>query len=74
MNEETNQGNPNDEFGSSDEFFDRMDREVNGAVLDEDQPVDTATPQDSGPAMETRTNFEGPEQDISSDYLHSLAQ
>ena len=51
MNEENNQGNPN-KLGSSDDFFDAMDRDVNGAILDEDQQIQE-NPQDSGPEMVT---------------------
>ena len=51
MNEENNQGNPS-ELGSSDDFFDAMDRDVNGAIL-EDQQVQE-NPQGNGPSMETR--------------------
>ena len=51
MNEENNQGNPS-ELGSSDDFFDAMDRDVNGAILDEDQQIQE-NPQDSGPEMVT---------------------
>ena len=51
MNDENNQGNPS-ELGSSDDFFDAMDRDVNGAILDEDQQIQE-NPQDSGPEMVT---------------------
>ena len=58
MTKNIDQGNPNAEFGSSDEFFDAMDRDVNGAILDEDQQRQE-NPQDSGPEMETRNISEG---------------
>jgi len=58
MNEENTQSNPVNS-GSSDGFFDAIDRDVNGAIID-DQPVE-ATLQDSGPAMETRNMNEGPQ-------------
>ena len=57
MTKETNQGNPND-FGSSDDFFDAMDRDVNGAILD-DQPVQETTLQSSGPDTATHNIDQG---------------
>jgi hypothetical protein len=57
MTKETNQGNPND-FGSSDDFFDAMDRDVNGAILD-DQPVQETTLQSSGPNTATHNIDQG---------------
>ena len=51
MSEETNQGNPTN-AGSSDNFFEAMDRDVNGAILD-DQPVQETTLESSGPEMAT---------------------
>ena len=51
MNEENNQGTPS-ELGASDDFFDAMDRDVNGAILDEDQQIQE-NPQDSRPEMVT---------------------
>ena len=44
--------------GSSDDFFDAMDRSVNGAIRDEDQHKQE-NPMDGGPTMETRNTSEG---------------
>ena len=41
MTEDNNQGNPNDEFGSSDDFFDALETDVNSIVQDK-QPVTEA--------------------------------
>ncbi|QDP62282.1 MAG: hypothetical protein GOVbin2066_49 [Prokaryotic dsDNA virus sp.] len=56
-NEKQVEGNPK-EFGS-DDFFDAMDRQVNGAIMD-DQPIE-ATPQNTaGPTQATQQqNIEG---------------
>ena len=58
MANEKTQGNP-DPSGSSDAFFDAMDRSVNGGIL-EDQPVE-ATPQTNGPQAVTHNQSEGPD-------------
>tara|TARA_R110002020_G_scaffold151805_11_gene328920 strand:- start:101 stop:958 length:858 start_codon:yes stop_codon:yes gene_type:complete len=58
MTEENNQSNPG-LSGSSDDFFDEMERQVNGAIQDEDQPVGQKTLPDSDPSMETRNISEG---------------
>ena len=58
MANENSQSNPG--TGSSDDFFDAMDRDVNGAILDkEDQQVQD-NPTDNGPIEETRNLSEGP--------------
>ena len=57
MTEENIQGNPA-ETGSSNDFFDAMDRSVNGAIIDEDQQKQE-TPNDSGSNVETRDISEG---------------
>ena len=58
MANKNSQGNPG--TGSSDDFFDAMDRDVNGAILDkEDQQVQD-NPTDNGPIEETRNLSEGP--------------
>ena len=50
MSEENNQGNPAN-AGSSDDFFEAMDRDVNGAILDDQQIQDN--PQGGGPETVT---------------------
>ena len=57
MTEENIQGNPA-ATGSSNDFFDAMDRSVNGAIIDEDQQKQE-TPNDSGPDVVTRDISEG---------------
>ena len=59
MANENNPGNPED-TGSSDEFFAAMDRDVNGAIIDEDQP-EQVTPQDIGPSQVTQDLTGGPQ-------------
>ena len=62
MNKETKQSNPSDELGSSDNFFNEIDRQVNGAIIDEDQQVSETTLQNSGPAKVTRIQNEDSQQ------------
>jgi len=57
MNKENSQSNPVN-AGSSDDFFDAMDRSVNGAIIDEDQQVQD-NPQDSGPFEATHNQTVG---------------
>ena len=51
MSKENSQSNPVNP-GSSDDFFDALDRDVNGAILEEDQQIQE-NPQDSGPEKVT---------------------
>ena len=62
MANENNPGNPED-TGSSDEFFAAMDRDVNGAIIDEDQP-EQVTPQDIGPSQVTQDQTGGPQNNV----------
>ena len=59
MNTENNQSNPV-KSGSSDDFFDAMDRSVNGGILDEDQQIQD-NPQYSGPSEVTHNDAAGPD-------------
>ena len=58
-NVEETQGNPDEQFGS-DGFFDEMERQVNGAIIDDDQPQVEETLPDSGPEMATHVEQEDP--------------
>ena len=58
-NVEETQGNPNEQFGS-DGFFDEMERQVNGAIIDNDQPQVEETLPESGPETETHVQQEDP--------------
>ena len=61
MSKETKQSNPAN-AGSSENFFYEMDRQVNGAILDEDQQVNETTLQNSGPAQVTHIDNGDPQQ------------
>ena len=61
MSKETKQSNPAN-AGSSENFFNEMDRQVNGAILDEDQQVNETTLQNSGPAQVTHIDNGDPQQ------------
>ena len=58
-NVEETQGNPDEQFGS-DGFFDEMERQVNGAIIDNDQPQVEETLPESGPETETHVQQEDP--------------
>ena len=60
-NIEETQGNPDEQFGSEN-FFDEMERQVNGAIIDEDQP-EKETLSEDGPVMETHQEQEDPVQE-----------
>ena len=57
MANENNQSNP--ETGSSDDFFDAMDRDVNGAIIDNEDQQRQDNPEDNGPIEETRNISDG---------------